>query len=389
MLTAQASSHKKNLLITFDFPPIVSGISTVFYYVWRNLNQDRFLILAPKTKDSFEFDKKNKIKVIRKVFPLGDNIINKILRFFMLFFYLLAIVRKEKIDFLVCGQPIIIGSMGLIFKKLFKLPYHVFVYGGEIIKFEKNKVLMNVLNHVLCDADKIITNSNYTTNVFLKFGIKEEKIVEISPAVDAEHFKPGLDVSDLKSKFNLEGKKVLTTISRLVARKGNDTVINALPDVISKASNVVYLIVGNGPHKPKLESLVKSLNLKKHVIFAGFVSDSELPRYYNLCDVYVMPNRATDDFDTIEGFGLSFIEASACAKPVIGGKSGGALESVKEGVTGFLVDPLDVEDLADKIINVLTDKKLYEELASNGRKRVLEEFLWKSRSDIFRELMSI
>lgn len=377
----------KSLLITFDFPPIVSGISTAFYNIWKYLPIDGTFILAPKVKGYFGFDSEYRIKVIRYFFPLGQSIWKKIIREFLLYIYTLRIINKEKINLLICGQPISIGFIGLIFKKRFKIPYHVWVYGGEIIKFGKKKFLLKLLELILKNADRIITNSSYTNSVFLDFGMEREKLIKVNPAVDIEWFKPGLDINDLIKQYNLEDRKVIMTVGRLVPRKGNDMVIRALRKVKEKIPDIVYLIVGEGPNKENLEGLVRELGLGKNVVFTGFVSDKDLPKYYNLCDLYVLPNRMTEDSDTVEGFGLSFVEASACAKPVIGGRSGGACDSVLDGITGFLVESNNPRMIADKIIEILLNKELADRLGREGRDRVFREFQWEKSSRIVENLL--
>ena len=379
--------ESKSLLITADYPPIVSGISTVFYNIWKHLSQDRLLILAPRTKDCFEFDSKNRIRVLRRYFSLGDNVLRRMLRSILLYIYTKQIVKKENINLLVCGQPMIIGFIGLVFKKQFKIPYHVWVYGGEILKFKGNKILLGMLRVILNNADKIISNSSFTAQVFRDLNIDVAKIVIVSPAVDIEQFRPGIDISDLVREYDLEKKKTIMTVGRLVPRKGNDTIIKCLKRVIEKIPNVVYLIIGEGPNKQNLEVLVKELGLRENVIFAGYVSDEDLPKYYNLCDLYVLPNRETGDFDTIEGFGITFVEAGACGKPVIGGRSGGTSDSILHGVTGVLVEPQDEEMLVNRIIELLVNHELANRLGSQGRERVFEKFRWEVSSGIVENLM--
>ena len=387
MNKSKRNMKSKSLLITADYPPIVSGISTVFYNIWKHLSQDRLLILAPRTKGCFEFDSENRIRVLRRYFSLGDSILRRILRTIALYIHTKQIVKRENINLLVCGQPMIIGFIGLVFKKQFRIPYHVWVYGGEMLKFKSNRILLGILRAILNNADKIISNSGFTTQVFRDLNIDVAKIVIVSPAVDIEQFRPGIDASDLVREYSLESKKVIMTVGRLVPRKGNDTIIKSLKKVIERIPDVVYLIVGEGPNKQKLEVLVEELGLKENVIFAGYVSNEDLPRYYNLCDLYVLPNRETDDFDTIEGFGITFVEASACGKPVIGGRSGGTSDSILDGVTGVLVEPQDEEMLVNKIVEILVNHELTDRLGSQGRERVLEKCRWEVSSEIVENLL--
>ena len=123
------------------------------------------------------------------------------------------------------------------------------------------------------------------------------------------------------------------------------------------------------------------------MLFSGYAEEKDLPRYYNLCDVYVMPNREVlSTTDSIEGFGISFIEASACGKPVIGGRSGGAEAAVADGETGFLVDPPSVHELTSKIKLLIEDGNLAKRMGMKGRQRVEREFSWKDRARVISQL---
>ena len=114
-------------------------------------------------------------------------------------------------------------------------------------------------------------------------------------------------------------------------------IVRALPAIRQAVPDVVYLIVGEGSYGDTLRKLVVDLRLEDAVIFTGAVSDAEAVEFYRTCDVYVMPNRATEDGDT-EGFGLVFLEAGACGKPVIGGRAGGVPDAITHEVTGLLVE---------------------------------------------------
>lgn len=378
---------RRSLLITADFPPIVSGISTVFFNTWKFIDRDKTTILAPRVDGCLEFDSLCDMNIIRRRFFLGDGMLARILRVIAVYFYARSILVKEKYDRLVCGQPMIIGVICRLLKKQFGIDYHVWVYGGEIIKFQHSGFLMKVLTSVLDDSEYIFVNSSYTRQIYSDFGIDENKIIMVTPAVDTDVFRPGLKIDDLVDKHSLSGKKVLLTVSRLVPRKGHDVVLKALAVLVREIEDIVYVITGNGPDKERLTGLVKEYGLEKNVLFVGFVSDADLPRYYNLCNLYVMPNRQTSDFDTIEGFGLSFIEAGACAKPVIGGISGGSCDSVADNHTGFLVDPENIDDLTEKIRMLLTNVSKAAEMGRNGRVRAEKEFQWSAKAGQVTECM--
>ena len=159
-----------------------------------------------------------------------------------------------------------------------------------------------------------------------------------------------------------EGKRVLLTVGRVVPRKGMDTIIRALPSLIETFPDLHYLLVGRGEYRATLEALAAELGVSDHVTFVGSVADGELVEHYRLCDLFVMPNRELPNHDT-EGFGLVFLEANACGKPVIGGRAGGVVEAVRDGENGLLVNGDDVADVSRAIASVLGDEALADRLS--------------------------
>jgi phosphatidylinositol alpha-1,6-mannosyltransferase len=153
-------------------------------------------------------------------------------------------------------------------------------------------------------------------------------------------------------------------------------VIKALPVILRSIPDVTYLIVGDGPYRTNLERLAESLGLRGSVIFAGHVEAEILPECLAICDVFVMTSRAHPDRCDVEGFGLVYLEANACGKPVIGGRSGGVIDAVKHESTGLLVDPLDANDVAHAVIRLLKDRDYARRLGEQGMRRVHGEFTW-------------
>lgn len=373
----------KSLLITFDYPPIVSGIGTFFFNVWKHMNSESYIILAPKTNRYEEVDAESRCEVIR--YP--RFFAAPLLRLGGLLAYCLYLINKRKIDILVCGAPYTFGLIGLIIKKLLKKPYCVFYYGGEYGKFRNKKPLFYLLKLVLVNADAIVVNSEYTLTEVKKFPVSEEKITKVTPGVDIDMFHPGLECSRVKKDFGIENKKMLLTVSRLAKRKGIDTVIKALPGIKKRFPEVVYLVVGEGKEKDYLQTLTKENNTKENVIFAGYVKDEDLPLFYNACEVYVMPNRQTYDWDVMEGFGISFIEAAACGKPAIGGIVGGAADAIEDGETGLLVDAGDIKDVIRCVVYLLENQSRAEEFGRSGRRRAEAAFQWKDRACIVQNIL--
>jgi phosphatidylinositol alpha-1,6-mannosyltransferase len=186
----------------------------------------------------------------------------------------------------------------------------------------------------------------------------------------------GLDLAD---------RDVLLTVSRLAPRKGHDVVIRALPTIVDAHPDTVYLIAGDGGQRASLEALAKRVGVAEHVVFLGYVPDADLPDLYATADLFVMPNRK--EGSSVEGFGIVFLEANATGTPVIGGNSGGVPDAVADGVSGRLVDPASVEDVAGRVVELLSDRETLERLGRGGYERVLAEFTWEHASQELEEVL--
>jgi phosphatidylinositol alpha-1,6-mannosyltransferase len=153
-------------------------------------------------------------------------------------------------------------------------------------------------------------------------------------------------------------------------------VIRAMPLLRQRIQGVTYLIVGDGPHRQELQRLVDDTGVRECVVFAGEAKAADLPDIYALGDVFVMPNREQKDACDVEGFGLVFLEANACGKPVVGGRSGGVVDAVVDGRTGLLVDPTNLEEVSAAIEKLLTNHELARLMGEQGRSRVVADFSW-------------
>lgn len=167
--------------------------------------------------------------------------------------------------------------------------------------------------------------------------------------VDGTKFRPGDKPKYLLDRYEVHSKKVVLTICRLDCSekyKGYDKVIKAIPAVVKEVENAVYLIGGKGNDVPRIKGLIKEAGLENYVKLIGFVPEEELVDHYNFCDVFAMPSKK-------EGFGIVFLEALACSKPVIAGNKDGSGDAVLGGKVGVLVNPDSVEEISQSIINVL------------------------------------
>jgi phosphatidylinositol alpha-1,6-mannosyltransferase len=186
-------------------------------------------------------------------------------------------------------------------------------------------------------------------------------------------------------KYGLHSKRTIVTVGRLEERKGHERVIQALIEIRKLVPGIKYLIVGKGPQEELLMDLVSRWLLKDIVLFTGEVSDQEKVGILHACDLFIMPNRdipLDKGLDT-EGFGIVFLEANACRKPVIGGEMGGVKEVIVDGKTGLLVNPEDRVEIKEAILKILLNHRLARSMGENGRKRVLQKFQWSNIADAY------
>lgn len=229
-------------------------------------------------------------------------------------------------------------------------------------------------------ASKVVCVSHFTKERLLaKVALHPERVVVLPNGVNAEVFQPDIETRRLRQTLGIApDEKIILTLARVIERKGHDTVLRALPIVLNNVPRVKYLVVGPREEAfyQRLLTLVSELGLDHHVLFQDFVALEELPTYYNLCDVYIMPSRELKEKGDTEGFGITYLEANACGKPVIGGDSGGVGDAIADGESGYLVDPLDAEGIAAKLLYLLKHAEEAERMGRYGRKRVEEAFTW-------------
>ncbi len=288
------------------------------------------------------------------------------------------LTKKLSIEMFLLAALFPYGPMALALSKSTGVPFSIFVHGAELF-VEKLKTKL-VVSTIFSKASHIICVSHFTRDTLLTRFARSRAPIVIPPGTHPEVFVPAADRRLLLEKHGLAGRKVLLTVSRLVRRKGHAQVIKALPGLVERVPELVYLIAGTGPAEEELRGLVREMGLDQHVRFLGFVEDLGLPELYALCDVFALPSVETTETESgsmgVEGFPAVFLEASACASPVVAGKSGGSPEAVLDGVTGFIVDGEDVEQVAGACLRLLLDEELADRLGRNGRKRVEDDFSW-------------
>lgn len=210
----------------------------------------------------------------------------------------------------------------------------------------------------------------------------------LSPGVDVERFNPAVDGSPLRAQHDLGGKKVIGCISRLVPRKGQDVLIEAMPQVLRRHPDARLLIVGGGRYADSLQGRIERLGLQREVLLAGSTGPDLLPAAYAACDVFAMPARTRRLGWDVEGLGMVYLEAAATGKPVIAGSSGGAPEAVLDGRTGVVVrEPGSPDAVADAVNRMLDDPERSAAMGRAGRDWVCSEWTWQRQAAQLRQML--
>jgi glycosyltransferase involved in cell wall biosynthesis len=271
------------------------------------------------------------------------------------------------------------------------VPYGVVVYGTELLliqeKIRRSRFKRGTAGSILGKAQVLVAISDWTAN------LAREVLGMVDLAVPVEtvrlgttpsQFRPGLDPSTVRAKYKLNGGPWLLTVARLQWHKGIDTVMKALPAIRARQPNTRYAVAGSGELLPQFERLARELGLGDTVRFLGAVPEAGLPALYNAADLYVGASRRVELL--AEGFGISLVEASACGLAVVGGRSGGVPDAVRDGETGILVDPDDPAAVAAGINELLENPERRKQLGAAGRRAVETYYNWDR---VAKDLMEI
>ena len=355
----------KHLLVTNDFPPKIGGIQSLLWEWWRRLPSDSFAVLTSPYDGAAEFDASQSFRIERTrepvllPHPLMTRRINDMARDF-------------GADFVVLDPALPLGLVG----PSLRLPYMVVLHGAEVTVPGRLPVSRQVLGHVLRGARHVIAAGGYPAREGEHAAGRTLPITIVPPGVDTKRFVPvaEADRASVRARFGLApDDEVVLGVSRLVTRKGYDTVIRAVAQLAPHRPRLRLVIGSTGRDESRLRSIAAETNAP--VTFLGRVAHEDLPLLYGCADVFSMMCRNRWGGLEQEGFGIVFVEAAACGTPQIAGDSGGAAEAVVDGETGFVMtDPNDVPALAARITQVLDDAPLRRRMSIASRQRAVAEF---------------
>lgn len=355
-------------LLTLEFMPSPGGIERVLYERAKGYRQEAVTVITPETAGSAAFDLDCEYAIERTDNWLSRHAASRLLgQTIGPIAAFLRLHRKEPFREIECGQAFPFSLFALLAKKVYGIPYVVWIHGNDFLSIVRLPLVGPLMLKSLRSASRIIANSSFVADLVEDAGIDRSRIRIFRSVVDTELFRPASPSVKLRARYGLRGKRVLLTVARLVKRKGIDSVIRCLPELAAKYPDIVYLVVGAGPMGKKLRQLACDLDVEQHVVFAGAVSNEELPLHYHLANAFIMVSRHLESKGSVEGLGLVYLEAGASGLPVVAGRSGGVADVVEHNRNGLLVDPDSLEQIAEAIDRLLGDSSFASSLGRQGR----------------------
>ena len=380
------------LVVTNDFGPRSGGIETFIHglLAQASKNQQRkFVVLTSRQTPQDQvvnFDQQmweeNRIRVIRD----SAKVLLPTRR--------LAKVATDLFNAHDCENVIFGASapLGLLAKSLRKAgaKHIVALTHGHEVWWARMPLFSAALRRIGAQADQMTYLGEFTRGAVANALLREDhsKLVHLPPGVDLTRFTPGAKSAQLQKKWGIENAQVIVSIGRLVARKGSDQLIKAMPEVLKQFPRSKLLLVGTGNYQKRLEKLVRNLKVQDSVVFTGRVEHDLLPDYYRLGDIFAAPCRSRFGGLEVEGLGIVYLEASACGVPVIAGKSGGAPDAVLDGKTGLLVNGRDYPEVGAALIKLLSDQPLRQKMGADGRVWMEQLWSWEGIGARFEEIIS-
>jgi phosphatidylinositol alpha-1,6-mannosyltransferase len=236
----------------------------------------------------------------------------------------------------------------------------------------------HALRRIGTTTDAVTFVSKYTRSRFAPAFGSRAALEYLPSGVDTEQFRPDFAArKEIRTRYGLGDRPTAVCVSRLWPRKGQDMLIRALPAIRKRVPEAALLLVGGGPYEDRLRALAEQLDVSSHVVFTGRVPWEELPAHFVAGDVFAMPCRTHGRGLDVEGLGIVYLEASASGLPVVAGNSGGAPETVLDGVTGNVVDGRDLPAIAKSVGDLLADPTMASEMGEAGRRWVSRHWQWE------------
>ncbi|MFI0809938.1 glycosyltransferase family 4 protein [Streptomyces echinatus] len=367
----------KTLIVTNDFPPRPGGIQAFLHNMALRLEPGRLVVYASTWKRGREgaeataaFDAEQPFTVVRDRTTMLLPTPGATRR-------AAGLLREHGCTSVWFGAAAPLGLMAPALRRAGATRLVATTHGHEA-GWAQLPAARQLLRRIGESTDTITYLGEYTRSRIAEALTPQAagRMVRLPPGVDEKTFHPGSGGDEIRARLGLTDRPVVICVSRLVPRKGQDTLIRAMPRVLAAEPDAVLLIVGGGPYERDLRRLARETGVAGSVRFTGAVPWSELPAHYGAGDVFAMPCRTRRGGLDVEGLGIVYLEASATGLPVVAGDSGGAPDAVLEGETGWVVRGGSVEQTAERITVLLGDAGLRRRMGERGRRWVEEKWRW-------------
>ncbi|MCX5168545.1 glycosyltransferase family 4 protein [Streptomyces antibioticus] len=378
----------KTLIVTNDFPPRPGGIQAFLHNMALRLDPDRLVVYASTWKRSREgveataaFDAEQPFTVVRDpttmLLPTPGATRRAV-----------GLLREHGCTSVWFGAAAPLGLMAPALRRAGAERLVGTTHGHEA-GWAQLPAARQLLGRIGEGTDTLTYLGEYTRSRIATALSAEAagRMVQLPPGVDEKTFHPGSGGDEVRARLGLTDRPVVVCVSRLVPRKGQDTLIRAMPRILAGEPDAVLLIVGGGPYENDLRRLARETGVAASVRFTGAVPWAELPAHYGAGDVFAMPCRTRRGGLDVEGLGIVYLEASATGLPVVAGDSGGAPDAVLDGETGWVVPGGSPADAAERITVLLGDAELRRRMGERGRRWVEEKWRWDLLADRLKALL--
>ena len=370
----------RTLLVTNDFPPRPGGIQSYLHALATGLPAGSLTVLASTWPDAADdggrcrrFDAAQPFAVHRlpttMLLPTPSATRRAV-----------DLARAEGCSTVWFGAAAPLGLMAPALRRRAGVERVVASTHGHEVGWSMLPGARQALARIGATADVVTTVSRYTRSRIAAALGPDAVIEPLPPGIDTTRFHPDPGArAEVRARYGLGDRPVVGCVSRLVRRKGQDTLIAALPALRARVPGTALLLAGDGPDRDRLRRLARAHDVAEHVVLTGPLDHDAVPAHHAAADVFALPCRTLAGGLDVEGLGIVLLEASASGVPVVAGRSGGAPETVRPG-TGRLTDGRDPRDVAAVLGDLLADPDAAAATGAAGRRWMRADWTWASRA---------
>jgi phosphatidylinositol alpha-1,6-mannosyltransferase len=371
----------KTLVVTNDFPPRPGGIQAFVHGLAVRRPPGSVVVYAPAWKGAAAFDAEQPFPVVRHPGSLmlpEPGVLRRAS----------AVLRAERCDSVVFGAAAPLGLLAPALRRRGARRIVGITHGHEA-GWASLPVARSLLGRIGDGVDTLTYLGEYTRSRMARAlsPAAGARMARLAPGVDETVFRAGAGGAEVRARYGLADRPVAVCVSRLVPRKGQDILVEGWSQVLARHPRARLLLVGGGPQEPALRRMIAARGLEGSVVLTGGVPQAQLPAHYAAGNVFAMPCRTRRGGLDVEGLGMVFLEAAACGLPVVAGTSGGAPETVVDGVTGHVVDPRSPAAVAGLLAGLLDDPTAARAMGAAGRARVEQRWSWKTIAQTFADVL--